>query len=224
MPSTGLRERKKSETRERIADAADHLFRTHGYDAVTVDDVAVAADVSKKTVFNYFPTKEDLVFDRAEDRETALLAAVQDRAPGVSILESFRALALAQTAQIGRLRQDTGPGNGSFFDLVNANPALQRKMHEVNARMVQTLTAALVADVGAEPDDPVPSVVAWTLIGAQRTLFRRLQQRAATASSAVAIARAHRRDVQRVFDHLEAGLGAYPSANSDARIELTPQH
>jgi AcrR family transcriptional regulator len=209
MPPTGLRERKKTETRERIAAVAAALFRARGYDAVTIDEVAVAADVSKKTVFNYFPTKEDLVFDRADDRESALLAAVYARAPGVSILESFRALALSQTAMLDRLRQDTGPGNGNFFDLVNANPALQRKMHEVNARMVQALTTALIEEVGAPPDDPVPAVVAWTLIGAQRTLVRRLQERAATPSSAVSIARAHRRDVHRVFDQLEAGLGAY---------------
>jgi AcrR family transcriptional regulator len=218
MPPTGLRERKKSETRERIAATAAQLFRTKGYDAVTVDDVAVAADVSKKTVFNYFPTKEDLVFARADDRETALLAAVCERPPGVTLLESFRELFLSQTAQIDRLRQDTGPGNGSFFDLVNANPVLQRKMHEVNARMVLSLTDALIKEVGADADDPVPAVVASTLIGAQRTLFRRLQQRAATASSAVAIARAHRRDVQRVVDHLEAGLGAYPAHRSSVRL------
>jgi AcrR family transcriptional regulator len=208
----GLRERKKSETRVRIADAADELFRTRGYDAVTVDEVAAAADVSKKTVFNYFPTKEDLVFDRADDRESALLAAVHDRPGGVSVLEAFRQLSLGQTDLIHRLRARTGPGNGGFFDLVNTNPVLQRKMHEVNARMVQSLSAALAEEVaGGDPDDPVPTVVAWTLISAQRTLLRRLRQRAATPASEPAIARAHRRDVNRVFDQLALGLAAYPA-------------
>ena len=60
----GLRERKKRETREAIAAAAMALFLEHGFDAVTVADVARAADVSEKTVFNYFATKEDLVFFR----------------------------------------------------------------------------------------------------------------------------------------------------------------
>ena len=61
----GLRERKKRQTREAIAQAAMALFVARGFDAVTVADVARAADVSEKTVFNYFPAKEDLVFARA---------------------------------------------------------------------------------------------------------------------------------------------------------------
>ena len=64
----GLRERKKRETRETIARTAMDLFVERGYDAVTVADVARAADVSEKTVFNYFPAKEDLVFGRGQAR------------------------------------------------------------------------------------------------------------------------------------------------------------
>ena len=60
----GLRERKKRQTREAIAAAAMALFVARGFDAVTVAEVARAADVSEKTVFNYFPAKEDLVFAR----------------------------------------------------------------------------------------------------------------------------------------------------------------
>src|SRR4051812_50049663 len=75
----GLRERKKRQTRETIAHAAMALFAAHGFDAVTVADVARAADVSEKTVFNYFPAKEDLVLHGGEERRAAGIEAV--RAP-----------------------------------------------------------------------------------------------------------------------------------------------
>src|SRR5215216_2240910 len=87
---TGLRERKKQQTREDIARAAMKLFAKHGFDAVTVAEVANAAGVSKMTVFNYFPAKEDLVFPDGEARWTALLNSIRDRPPGASVVAPFR--------------------------------------------------------------------------------------------------------------------------------------
>src|SRR5919197_1129588 len=77
----GLREFKKQRTRQLIADTALRLFVERGFERVTVAEVAEAAGVSEKTVFNYFPTKEDLFFDEVEERETALVAAVRDHGP-----------------------------------------------------------------------------------------------------------------------------------------------
>ena len=90
----GLRERKKRQTREAIAQAAMALFVEHGFDAVTVADVARAADVSEKTVFNYFPAKEDLVLHGGEERRAALIEAIRTRPAGASIVEPFRAATL----------------------------------------------------------------------------------------------------------------------------------
>src|SRR4051794_41972074 len=81
----GLRERKKRQTRETIAHAAMALFAAHGFDAVTVADVARAADVSEKTVFNYFPAKEDLVLHGGEERRAALIEAVRARPGGPAV-------------------------------------------------------------------------------------------------------------------------------------------
>jgi len=86
----GLRERKKQQTREVIAETARALFAERGFEAVRVSEVARAADVSEKTVFNYFPTKEDLVFWRLEAFEAEILGAVRDRAAGESALTAFR--------------------------------------------------------------------------------------------------------------------------------------
>ena len=98
----GLRERKKRQTREAIAQAAMVLFVEHGFDAVTVADVARAADVSEKTVFNYFPAKEDLVLVVGEERRAALIEAIRTRPAGTSIVEPFRAATLEFVERVER--------------------------------------------------------------------------------------------------------------------------
>ena len=77
----GLRERKKAETRQAISDVATRLFEARGFEAVTVAEIAAAANVSAKTVFNYFPAKEDLFFDAEDAVRDALVAAVPDVRP-----------------------------------------------------------------------------------------------------------------------------------------------
>src|SRR5262250_822800 len=89
MGATGLRERKKQQTRQRMIDVALELFDERGFDKVPVADVARAAEVSEATVFNYFPTKEDLVFQGMEAFEAELLRAVRDRPVGESAAAAF---------------------------------------------------------------------------------------------------------------------------------------
>jgi AcrR family transcriptional regulator len=114
--TTGLRERHKQQTRQLIFEAASRLFAARGFDAVTVAEVAWAADVSEMTtVYNHFPTKEELFFGKMEFFEQRLLDAVRDRAAGVSALEAFRRpgvdgcsnLAVEETTE--RIAQGSGP-------------------------------------------------------------------------------------------------------------------
>src|SRR5256885_16385189 len=86
MVEPGLRERKKTRTRELIAKTARTLFAERGFEAVTVAEIAQAAEVSQQTVFNYFPTKEDLVYWRLEAFEAELLAAIRDRPEGEPVI------------------------------------------------------------------------------------------------------------------------------------------
>src|SRR3954469_10459849 len=88
----GLRARKKRAARQAIAATARRLFAEHGFDNVTVAEVAAAADVSEKTVFNHFPTKEDLAFAGREEGIAQFVAAISDRPPGSSVLDVFRAM------------------------------------------------------------------------------------------------------------------------------------
>src|ERR1700704_5991980 len=85
----GRRERKKQSTREHISNAAWSLFTERGFDRVTVAEVADAADVSEQTVFNHFPTKEDLVYWRLGTFEEDLLDAIRNRARGETVLVAF---------------------------------------------------------------------------------------------------------------------------------------
>src|SRR3954452_18501163 len=85
----GLRERKNQHTRELIADAARRLFAERGFEQVTVAEIARAADVSPQTVFNYFPTKEDLVYWRLEAFGAELLAAIRERPVGEPVIAAF---------------------------------------------------------------------------------------------------------------------------------------
>src|SRR3954463_11773087 len=91
---TGLRERKKQRTREEIATTAMRLFRERGFDAVTVAEIARAADVSEKTVFNYFPAKEDLIVHRGAERLEHLIATVRAQPPGATLPEPFRRMTM----------------------------------------------------------------------------------------------------------------------------------
>src|SRR3954454_9311155 len=89
-PSEGLRERKKRAARQAIAATARRLFAERGFDAVTVAEIAAAADVSEKTVFNHFATKEDLAFAGREEGIAQFVAAITGRPPGSPVLDVFR--------------------------------------------------------------------------------------------------------------------------------------
>src|SRR5437868_1080153 len=125
----GLREVKKERRRQVIAETAFDLFATRGFDHVTVAQVAEAAGVSEKTVFNYFPTKEDLFFDEVPAREAALAAAVGARAPGQSVVAALRRLEGANCTRLA------SPGFAVFARVIDDSPALRAKELEVMARL-----------------------------------------------------------------------------------------
>src|SRR5215210_6105824 len=137
----GLRERKKQRMRELIAETARRLFVERGFDAVTVAEVARVADVSEKTVFNYFPTKEDLVYWRMESFEDELLETIRAREPGESVLASFgrfvsepRGL-IAETDPAARERLE------AVTRLITGSPALLAREEQIYARYTASLAA-----------------------------------------------------------------------------------
>src|SRR6202051_2278333 len=100
MPSPGLRELKKGRTRQLIADTAARLFAERGYENVTVTDVAREAEVAEQTVYNYFPTKEQLVTDRDQQVRERLSDLIRSRPPGITAAAAIRGYVLGFTAGI----------------------------------------------------------------------------------------------------------------------------
>ncbi len=195
----GLRESKKLHTRQQIADEAMRLFVTRGFDHVTVAEVAAAAGVSQKTVFNYFPTKEDLFFDEVPKREAALVEAISGRGPGESILGALRRL------QLGECPRLCSPAFAAFARIIEESTALQAKELEVMARFAQVLAETIQRELSVDERDA--RIAAGLLISVHRQLFRGARQQALAGKHGPAAIRRLRGDLERAYDLLEHGLG-----------------
>ncbi|RKQ86590.1 TetR family transcriptional regulator [Solirubrobacter pauli] len=197
----GLRERKKRQTQEAIAAAAMQLFQAHGFDAVTVADVARAADVAEKTVFNHFPTKEDLVFFRSEDRLAAQVEAIRNRPPGTSISQVFEAHTLEMLARI----------ESGQFERMMATPRLVRGSPALQARLLtywEQEAHALTLAVG-EDDDVVAATAVRALAWAHRSIFRVAMRRLLAGEHPAMVAAELRLETRRVYSRLERGLAGF---------------
>src|SRR5690348_13026961 len=124
----GLRERRKQETRQAISDIATQMFVTRGFDDVTIAQVAGAAGVAKMTVTNYFPRKEDLVFDRAEAVERHLADVITARAPGESMLAAIRR---DYTEAVARADVTLGLSSPAFAGMIRSSPMLVSRVREM---------------------------------------------------------------------------------------------
>ena len=200
----GLRETKKVQTRGAIAEAGMGLFVRKGFDHVTVAEIARAAGVSEKTVFNYFPTKEDIFFDEVPDRLEALAEAVRERRSEQSLVEAMHEL---HAKQCGRL---ASPGFAHFARTIADSPALQAKEIEVMAQFTDRLAAAIHDELGLHPADA--QIAANLLMSVHWQFFRNAREHALAGRSGPNAVRRLRRDLERAYRLLEHGLGALETA------------
>jgi AcrR family transcriptional regulator len=207
----GLRERKKQQTRELIADTARRLFTERGFERVTVAQIAQEADVAEATVFNYFPTKEDLFYSRLEAFEEDLLTAVRERGPGVSVLDAFRDFLLARR---GVFAMNAPGGDDEATEqlrtvtrVITESPALLARERQVFARYADALAALIADETGSSRGDVAPRVVAYALLGTHRALIDFVRERALAGARASQISREVRVQARRAFAQLEHGLG-----------------
>src|SRR6266498_1867332 len=203
----GLRERKKEQTRQAIAETARRLFAERGFDAVTVADVARAADVSQGTVFNYFPTKEDLFYGQMEDFEATLVEAVRDRVRGESVLEVFRRVMLESSGRLAS--EEVAEMIATAARLIAASPALRAREREIVARHTDELAALIADETGAGHDDVEPWVVANALMGVQQALRFHVHASVLAGRRGPKLAAGVRAQARRAFTRLERGLGGY---------------
>jgi AcrR family transcriptional regulator len=202
-----MRERKKQRTRELIRDTAVRLFIERGFGQVTIAEIAREADVSEATVFNHFPTKEDLVYGQMEAFENELLEAVRNRPPGQSALAAYAGFVFAVR---GLMAEQEGPEQiAAWARLVLDSPALVSREHEIFAHHTAALAKLLAEETGARPDDITPWVAASALIGLHRALLGYVRRQALAGRANPGLARSIRKQGERAVAQLEHGFGDY---------------
>jgi AcrR family transcriptional regulator len=159
-PRPGLRERKKRQTREAISDIATNLFIQRGFEPVTLAEIAEAAQVSVKTIFNYFGSKEELFFDRADEAYTQLCETVIARPPGMTITASLqRQLTWGTTpfSDLGWATLENPQAYERFRAFREAelhSPALTARRILTVEQWTRDLAGVLREELELQPDDP----------------------------------------------------------------------
>jgi AcrR family transcriptional regulator len=209
----GLRERKKLRTRLLIAETARRLFAERSFEAVSVAEIAREAEVSQATVFNYFPTKEDLVYHGMEAFETELLAAIRTRPPGTSVLEAFGRFVTQPRGFLAAEDEATQQALLAASRMIAASPALQTRERQILNRYTESVAALLRTETAAAPNDVRPWVVASTLVGLHGALIDYVRRRLLEGPPDIRrLAREIRREGEKAVELLRNGLGDYAVA------------
>jgi AcrR family transcriptional regulator len=198
----GLRARKRERTRDAIADAAISLFLAHGFDQVPVADIAARAEVSKPTLFRYFPAKEDLVLHRIADHNGEAARVVRGRPPGVTPLAAlhrhFRA-GLDQRDPVTGLNDH--PEVLAFHEMVFTTPSLAGRLNQYTLDDEEALAAALGGDITAR-------LLAAQVLVVRRVLARANWQKVAAGRTADDVHPEAVADADRAFALLQDGTGS----------------
>jgi len=197
----GLRERKKQQTRQQIAEIARRRFAEEGFERVTVAEIAREAQVSEKTVFNYFPTKEDLVYWRLESFEQELLGTIRDRDEGESVLEAFGRFVRAPRGMLGDdVDEETREQLAALTRTIAESPALLARERQIFEGYTRSL-ADVIPGEGIEP-----WVVANALMGVHRALVDHARGRILEGARHPELADEIRAEADRALALLERGL------------------
>jgi AcrR family transcriptional regulator len=207
VPELGLRERKKARTRRLIADVAARLFAEHGYEQVAVSDIAREAEVAEQTVYNYFPTKEQLVIYRDQQIQGRLVDLIKTRAPGVSAAAAVRDFVLASVDGIPTISPEMWRGELGYLAAVS--PTVHRLSLEMADRQADAIAAAI------NDTTPVPAEVATlqgiALASVFRIIITEAGRRTLRGQSQEQIADELHPAIETVLDELDRWLA--PSAN-----------
>jgi AcrR family transcriptional regulator len=196
-PQPGLRERKKQRTREAIAREAHKLFVERGYQATTMPEIAEAADVSTRTIFAYFPSKEDILFSDFGPMKDGLARALAERPEGKDALETVREFILSSHGD------EKGELDEELRLCVTSDPTLRSHLRARIAELEEVIAPAIADDVGASEDDTRPQIVAASLTAAFNLLAERGTSKAKPWTPEEAAAQ-----IDPVFTFLRGGLDA----------------
>ncbi|MCW2995265.1 MAG: Transcriptional regulator, TetR family [Conexibacter sp.] len=209
VPPAGLRAWKKARTRLTISNVATGLFMRDGFEEVTVAQIAAAAEVSVKTVFNYFPAKEDLFFDRAEQVIGALVDAVVERPAGATIVTALHGVLADRRVPFdpsGWRGLRDGEGYERFrryLETEEASPALRTRRLVISELWTARLAQLFAQQLGLPKGDPRAATMAAMVNAAMMLRSRTL----AAAMLERLSARTVERRVRAVVDEAFARIG-----------------
>jgi AcrR family transcriptional regulator len=212
-PGEGLRERKKRRTRREISDVATQLFAEHGFDTVTLAQIAEASDVSIKTIFNHFGSKEDLYFDRVEELWSSLARTVSERSSGVSVLQALRALLVDNRVPLAGEGWDSlshaehYARHRAFCATQDRSPALRARRLTLGEELGHRLTHLLADELGLEPRDPALLALVAMLVAVLHARDRVLRVSLADGVAAPEVRERVVGFVTTAFDRLERAFG-----------------
>ena len=195
-PSPGLRERKKQKTRDTIIKVALDLFAEHGYEQTTIAEIADAAEVSPRTIFAYFPTKEDIVFCQLPETRERLAQALRERPDGATALDALRDFIAGSL--------DSDPNAVVRKRILASDETLRRGERARSGPFEQLMVEAIAEDLHADPDDIRPQIVAAAAAAAFTTVRER-DPAALPESDSLEQAMAA---IDDVMDFLRGGLDA----------------
>lgn len=206
-PQPGLRERKKQRTRQLIADTAWRLFAQRGFDHVPVAEIASEAEVSEATVFNYFPTKEDLVFHRMQAFEQELLGAVEQRGEQESLVQAFGRFVLQARGALASDDPEATETMRTAARVITGSRSLLARERDILDSYTTTLAPSIARERGLAADDVEAWVVANALIGVHRVLIAQAHGQALAGVANRRIVASLRSTGRRALERLEQGLG-----------------
>jgi len=207
--SMGLRERKKQRTRQLIAETARRLFSEHGFDRISVAEVARVAEVSEQTVFNYFPTKEDLVYWRTGSFEEELLTAIRERAPGESVLAAFGRFVREPRGLLATNDAEAQERLAQLTRMIAESRSLRMREQQIFDGYTTSLAALIAEESGADVSDAESWVAANAMIGLHRALTDYARDRIVAGERAPRLGAEVMAQAQRAFALLERGLDGY---------------
>lgn len=203
----GLREFKKRQTRQLIADTAARLFSERGYEQVAVIDVATAAGVSEQTVYNYFPTKQRLVLDREQELLDRCIRAVRTRVPGITPAAALRPEALDLVDGIRTTPVDQARGGLGYLAAIS--PAVRRLSLEMTDRLAAALASA-IADYADAPPAHLARLQAVALAWVFQTITDEAGRQAVAGQDRARIADELGPIVEDLMDSLDIWLSGRP--------------
>lgn len=216
-PDEGLRERKKRLTRQAISDTATWMFCERGFDAVRVSEIAEEAGVSEKTVFNYFPTKESLVFDREQELLAGIRRALIARPDDQSPIQTMLAFIEEECRSLAALGDEFLPLFTAFVTLVDETPALRTAHRAMTSKLVDVAREALAERAGVDPRDPEPYVAAKALVSLWDLQLRSRERHVQDGTSIAELQERVLEDTRRAARLLDTGLWSFNSMAQGAR-------